>query len=80
MGTLLKILNRDVQPFGSYTKGRHFSLLRFSLTRQLVEGGRPNFFIRGRYLKYISFFLIHGRYLRYTSFVRKVLSKVSLDT
>ena len=47
-------------PFGTYIKGRHFSSLTFLLTTQLAEGGRPNF-------------LMHGRYLRYIYFVRKEL-------
>ena len=50
------------------------------------EGGRPNFLIHGRYLRYIYFvrrcrpnFLLHGRYLRYIYFVRRWQTKL-LDT
>ena len=42
------------------------------LTRQLVEGGRPNLLIHGMYLRYMegtsdtwNVPQIHGRYLRY---------------
>ena len=57
------------------------------------EGGRPNFLIHGRYLRYIDFVRrwqtklldtwkvpqIYGRYLRYIDFVRRWQTKL-LDT
>ena len=61
-----------MHPFGTYIKGRHFSSVTLLSTRQLAEGGRSNFLIHGRYLRYTEGTSdtwkvpqIHGRYLRY---------------
>ena len=62
---VIENLKRDGHPFGTYTKGRHYSLMTFLFTRQLTEVGGPNL-------------LIHGRYLRYIYFVRKVLIRFTI--